>query len=135
MINKNNIFIASDGAEFDKEVSCRSHEEKLLREKIKHIPTLEWNLPCADPSYQYQWYYVKSQEEVDAINLCYTTRDESNEYYIPEFKFPQWICFEEDECSPNVWFKATYDEYLEESKGLQQALNSWEIRSKEKTDD
>lgn len=118
-----NIYVSNDGSEFEKEVSCRLHEESLLRQKITHISTLEWSLPCADPSYKYQWYYVKSQEEVDAINLCYTTRDEANEYDIPEFRFPQWICFEEDEGSTNVWFKTTYDEYLKQAKSFQQSLD------------
>jgi len=122
-----NIYIADDGTEFDKEVSCRFHEEKLLRQKITHIPTLEWSLPCADPSYRYQWYYVQSQEDVDAIYICYQTRDESNEFDIPVNKFPQWICFEEDEGSTSVWFKTTYDEYREQARSFEQTINFFAV--------
>lgn len=84
------VYIAEDGTEFSSEEACAEYE----RAKGFNTPQFVLNSGilgdgCAD----WTWFYVRSYEELAAVQSLYLSDDCADETYDPK-PYPKWVCLE-----------------------------------------
>lgn len=92
-------YVADDGAEFSTEEACRSYEDALMerkaREIVNDIPHFTYSPYWIDPDFEWNWYLVSSQLDLDAIRTVLYNRDATaHEFEAPSF--PCWLAFSVD---------------------------------------
>jgi hypothetical protein len=89
------VYVASDGTEFNNEYDCKAYEKDLLYKSL-NVQKLETDIDylpfcnCSDDDdSSYTWYYVKNEEELNRLIELYECEVEEID------KYPEWVCIEE----------------------------------------
>ena len=93
------IYISDDGQEFQTADDCRRHErdcvEKNARAIVDKLPRFTFSPDWIDCDYEWDWYYVSNDEELDAVREVLFNDDSSAYEYTPP-AYPCWICCSND---------------------------------------
>ena len=76
---KQTVYVANDGTEFERRYDCEVYEEelneKLLAESVERIKEADGFAPCDGNEnmeyWEYLWYKVKSDEDVAVLEQAY----------------------------------------------------------------
>lgn len=120
--HKKTIYIASDGKEFNCKEICRNYEKSLVVKNLmktandfRIVEMEDWLPICYSPYSEYdstfQWYRVRSNEDVDLLAKIY---DETFPY--PE-SYPELICVE-NYCSGDEIFSYTGTDMIRSVKSF-----------------
>ena len=84
------VYIAEDGTEFSSEEACAEYE----RAKGFNTPRFVLNSGVLGDGYaDWTWFYVRSYEELTAVQNLYLSDDCTDETYDPK-PYPKWVCLE-----------------------------------------
>ena len=84
------VYIAEDGTEFSSEEACAEYE----RAKGFNTPQFVLNSGVLGDGYaDWTWFYVRSYEELAAVQSLYLSDDYADETYDPK-PYPKWVCLE-----------------------------------------
>ena len=84
------VYIAEDGTEFSSEEACAEYERTVGY----NIPRFEQYCSIAGgDSSDYMWFYVRSYEELAAMQKFYLHSDYADETYDPK-PYPRWVCLQ-----------------------------------------
>lgn len=84
------VYVAEDGTEFSFEEDCYEYEKELGF----HTPQFVLNSCVLGDGYaDWTWFYVRSYEELTAVQNLYLSDDYTDETYDPK-PYPKWVCLE-----------------------------------------
>jgi hypothetical protein len=84
------VYVAEDGTEFSSEEACAEYE----RAKAFNTPQFTLNSGVLGDDYaDWTWFYVRSYEELTAVQNLYLSDDYTDETYDPK-PYPKWVCLE-----------------------------------------
>ena len=84
------VYIAEDGTEFSSEEACAEYE----RAKEFNTPQFVLNSGVLGDGYaDWTWFYVRSYEELTAVQNLYLSDDYTDETYDPK-PYPKWVCLQ-----------------------------------------
>lgn len=84
------VYIAEDGTEFSSEEACAEYE----RAKSFNTPQFVLDSGVLGDGYaDWTWFYVRSYEELMAVQNLYLSDDYTDETYDPK-PYPKWVCLE-----------------------------------------
>lgn len=84
------VYIAEDGTEFHFEKECLEYEKNLSF----HTPQFTAdNFVFVDDNADWTWFYVRSHEEMIAVQNLYLSEGYVDETYDPK-SYPRWVCLQ-----------------------------------------
>lgn len=99
IVDYRTFFKAVDGKVFSTREACLEHERSLNIEAVKkavaNMPHFSCSPEWIDSDFSWEWYFVSSQEELDAVRtVLYNTDATAHEY--EAVSFPCWLAFSVD---------------------------------------
>lgn len=93
------IYISDDGQEFETADDCLRHERNRAEQNawaiVDKLPHFSYSPDWIDCDYGWEWYYVSTDEELDAVREVLFNDDSSAYEYTPP-AYPCWICCSND---------------------------------------
>ena len=85
-----NAYLAEDGTEFNSEEACVEYERTVgyNTPRFEHYCSI-----AGGDSSDYMWLYVRSYEELAAMQKFYLNSDCADETYDPK-PYPKWVCLQ-----------------------------------------
>lgn len=94
------IYVAFDGREFGTKWGCLSYERECAERDARNIadklPYFGYSPDWIDSEYNWDWYFVSSAEELNAV-LKVTFNDEADVYEFAPPTFPCWVACSVDD--------------------------------------
>jgi hypothetical protein len=135
---KKNIYVASDGTEFDSLKDCKIYDKHEYSNQMKSIPYFNsYGLKYDDYTYLpsfcegRNWYYFKSYEEFESFALHEIYKETQIDNILNKaktFNFPDWINFVEDDSGDYGPYYEIYSFKEEEQRFLNLKKALFEIK-------
>lgn len=119
------FFRATDGRVFSSKDDCLRHERYLsvesAEEIVKKLPHFHCFPEWLDRDYSWKWYFVSSQEELDAVRTVLYNADAVAHEYEAE-SFPCWLAFSYDD-NGNGLVEGSKDQVIDRLEAFKSELN------------